>query len=219
MQNIFLNWKQNGSYASILSFVNQIKLNNKYNVVLFLPFPYLFFANGKIITGAQNVSHFKDGAYTGEVGASMLQEVGVKYCLIGHSERRALFEETSFQLKEKIKRLKEHNITPILCVGESQKARKDGNYLQEIERQMSAFSQNVIVAYEPIWSIGTGLIPSTHEIAEVALFIKKAYNTEVLYGGSVNEANAKNILSTSNINGVLVGGASLNVNIINSIIL
>jgi triosephosphate isomerase len=215
---IFLNWKQNGSFTSILNFINNLQETN-HELVLFLPFPYLNFANnGKIKIGAQNVSCFKSGAFTGEVGADMLKEVGAKFCLIGHSERRKYFNENNFHLKSKIKLLKLAGITPVLCVGEELSERKSGIFFEKLKSQMEIFETGVIIAYEPIWAIGTGLVPSNEEISEIADFFLKNYKISVLYGGSVSEENIKNITSIKGIDGVLVGNASLDFNKVNKMI-
>ena len=207
---LFLNGKQNGSYSSLLEFTNNLKEGGAHEVIIFPPFPYLSFINyNKIKVGAQNVSEFENGAFTGEVGAKMLKEVNVKYCLIGHSERRLYFKEDNNILSKKITHLLNHSIIPVLCVGESLKERKCGTMFKVLEEQMKVFQEKVIVAYEPIWAIGTGSIPTIKEISEVAIFFKQNYNISILYGGSVNESNIKEISSISNIEGVLVGGASL----------
>lgn len=218
MKHIFLNWKQNGSFSSVLSFLTDFKNNPNYNTVLFASFPYIQFASGKITVGAQNVSSFNNGSYTGEVGADMLQEMGAKYCLVGHSERRMLLNESCFQVNQKIAQLKKYNITPVLCIGETLEDRQEKKYLEKITKQMKIFTEGVIVAWEPCFSIGTGIIPTSAEILEVSTFIKQNYNTEILYGGSVNAKNAKEILNINNVNGVLIGGASLDVKQVNSII-
>lgn len=215
---IFLNWKQNGSYASILTFINNLN-SSENEIVLFLPFPYLNFANnGKIKIGAQNVSCFANGAFTGEVGTEMLKEVGVKFCLVGHSERRRYFNENNSQLKSKIKLLKLAGITPVLCVGEELYERKSGIFFEKLKSQMEIFETGVIVAYEPVWAIGTGLLPKSEEIAEIADFFLKNYKISLLYGGSVSEDSIKNIASIKGIDGVLVGNASLDFNKVNKMI-
>ena len=149
-----------------------------------------------ILLGAQNVSPYTEGAHTGEIAASQLSAIGVKYSIVGHSERRSI--ESESEIFDKIKRLLENGMSPILCVGEKQNEREKGatkavlgkqlssvvNYLTENERS------NVIVAYEPVWAIGTGLIPTNEEINEAISFIKtKLPNNKVLYGGSANEEN------------------------------
>jgi triosephosphate isomerase len=215
---IFLNWKQNGSYESILTFINNLRDTN-HELGLFLPSPYLNFANnGKIKIGAQNVSCFTNGAFTGEVGAEMLKEVGVKFCLVGHSERRKYFNENNSQLKSKIKLLKLEGITPVLCVGEELYERKSGTFFEKLKSQMEIFETGVIIAYEPVWAIGTGLVPNNEEISVIADFFLKNYNISVLYGGSVSEDNIKNITSIKGIDGVLVGNASLDFNKVNKMI-
>ncbi len=213
---ILLNWKQNGSFGAILNFKNNIKNGD---LVLFAPFPYLGFLNSsKFQFGSQNVSQFENGAFTGEVGADILAEIGVKYCLVGHSERRQYFNETESQISSKIKQLKKNNIIPVLCVGENLEERKQGEFLEKIKQQMKVFESGVLLAYEPIWSIGTGIIPKMQEIQDMANFFFLNYGIEMFYGGSVNEKNAKEITKLNNIQGLLVGGASLDVEKVNIII-
>ncbi|MBR2678203.1 MAG: triosephosphate isomerase [Bacilli bacterium] len=169
-----------------------------------------------ILLGAQNVSPYTEGAHTGEIAASQLSAIGVKYSIVGHSERRSI--ESESEIFDKIKRLLENGMSPILCVGEKQNEREKGatkavlgkqlssvvNYLTENERS------NVIVAYEPVWAIGTGLIPTNEEINEAISFIKtKLPNNKVLYGGSANEENIDTLKEVEVIDGYLVGGLSL----------
>lgn len=170
----------------------------------------------KVLLGSQNVSPFEDGAHTGEISAHQLSALGVKYSIVGHSERRD--KETEDEIYNKIKLLFRNNMTPILCVGEKQKDREHGstkatignqlmpivNYLTENERS------NVIIAYEPVWSIGTGIVPTNDQIREVISFIKsKLPNNKVLYGGSANENNVDTLKEIKEIDGFLVGGLSL----------
>ena len=170
----------------------------------------------RTLLGAQNVSASEDGAHTGEISARQLSSLGVKYSLVGHSERRGF--ETEEEIYNKIKQLFKNGMTPILCIGERAKDREHGstkatignqltpiiNYLTENERS------NVIIAYEPVWSIGTGVIPTNEEIKEVVEFIKsKLPNNKVLYGGSANEENAETLKEIKEIDGFLVGGISL----------
>ena len=169
-----------------------------------------------IVLGAQDVSPFEDGAHTGEISAKQLSAIGVKYSIVGHSERR--LNENEKELFNKIKRLLENGMTPILCVGERKLDREKGstkavlgnqlasvtNYLMENERS------NIIIAYEPVWSIGTGELPTNEEIKEVIDFIKsKLPNNKVLYGGSANEENIDTLKEIEGIDGYLVGGLSL----------
>ncbi|MBQ6497116.1 MAG: triosephosphate isomerase [Bacilli bacterium] len=169
-----------------------------------------------VILGAQDVSPYEDGSHTGEISARQLSALGIKYSIVGHSERR--LSETEEELFNEIRRLLENNMTPILCVGERKADREKGstkavignqlasvtNYLMENERS------NVIIAYEPVWAIGTGEIPTNEQIKEVIDFIKsKLPNNKVLYGGSANEENIDTLKEIEGIDGYLVGGLSL----------
>lgn len=217
MKKIFLNWKQNGDFTKIANFKNNV--NKQDGVVLFVPHPYLTFASSiKYDTGSQNVSAFLNGAFTGEVGASMLKNCKVKYCLVGHSERRKFFNETNQELSSKIKILKSNSIIPVLCIGETLLERKNGTFLNKLKKQMEIYESGVLVAYEPVWSIGTGLVPTHDEIAEISKFLNINYSIQVLYGGSVSSKNAKSILSIKNISGLLIGGASLKYEEVNKIL-
>ena len=172
--------------------------------------------NSKIRICAQNCHHEIDGAFTGEVSAKVLDSLGVKYVLTGHSERRNYFNETNDIIEKKISNCIKYDITPILCFGENLNERKKGNYLNVIENQVNILNSfkridhEIILAYEPVWAIGSGLTPSLDEINEVHLFVKNKFpKLKILYGGSLNLNNAKDILSLNNIDGGLVGGASL----------
>ena len=168
--------------------------------------------------GAQNVSSTEDGAHTGEVSAKQLKDYGVEYCIVGHSERRQDQKEDNRLIREKISRLMEANITPILCVGET-KEERENQLIERIigEELLTATSflteeekERIIIAYEPIWSIGTGLIPTTEEIEKVFFFIKTILpNNKILYGGSANEENIDTLKTISSIDGFLLGGLSL----------
>lgn len=218
---VFLNWKQNGNYSEILSFFNGINsFTSIAELVIFLPFPYLGFANynKKIKIGAQDVSPFSNGAFTGEVGSEMLKEIGASFALVGHSERRKYFNENSDILSKKIKMLKRFNITPVLCIGEELFERENKTFFEKIKRQMEIYESEIIVAYEPVWSIGTGLVPSPNQISEIANFFDENYKTSILYGGSVSENNLQDIIKVKNISGVLVGGASLDFNKVNKML-
>ena len=173
---------------------------------------------GRIHLGAQNVSKFDNGAYTGEISAYQLKSYGVKYCIVGHSERREYQKETNEDISEKIKRLLENDITPILCVGESLEERNQDKAEEVINQELSFVvnelkeeeKKRLIIAYEPIWSIGTGVIPTNEQIEEVFQFIKKKLpNTSVLYGGSANDENIEELRKISLIDGYLLGGLSL----------
>ncbi|MBQ3298502.1 MAG: triosephosphate isomerase [Bacilli bacterium] len=169
-----------------------------------------------VLLGAQDVSPFEDGAHTGEISAKQLSSIGVKYSIVGHSERR--LNETEEELFNEIKRLLENNMTPILCIGERKVDREKGSTKAVIGNQLSSVvnylteneRSNVIIAYEPVWAIGTGEIPTNDEIQEVISFIKsKLPNNKVLYGGSANEENIDELKKIEGIDGYLVGGLSL----------
>jgi triosephosphate isomerase len=230
---IIANWKMNGELNKVnadLSYYANLPETNKPNVVLALPYLYIVWAkqrllvNSQIKIAAQDLSHYRNcGAYTGKINGSMLKDAGVDYVIIGHSERRMLMGENGAILIHKVRNAFDSGLVPVLCVGEPLSARDDGSYLQFIELQLSGLEdieqmKDIIIAYEPCWSIGTGKIPTLDEISEVANFIKHymqkrfAYvKITLLYGGSVTSQNAGEILSLPGVDGVLVGGASLKV--------
>ena len=175
------------------------------------------FASEKIELGSQNVSKFDNGAYTGEISAILLKSYNVKYSLVGHSERRMQQKETNQDINEKIKKLLDNNIIPILCVGETKEERDNNQVKEVINRQLSEATRDIsqeemkkiIIAYEPVWSIGTGEIPTRTEIEEVVNYIRGfTPNNKIVYGGSANESNIDRI-KTNMIDGYLVGGLSL----------
>lgn len=168
--------------------------------------------------GAQNVSSFSGGPHTGEVSADMLKSYQVQYCIIGHSERRENNKETLEDINEKMKHLINSGISPVLCVGETEGERKEILTLAKVEQEIeSAFrgvssdlDHKVVIAYEPIWSIGTGNLPTVEEISKIINFIKdRKPNCKLLYGGSVNEENVEELLQVENLDGFLLGGLSL----------
>ncbi len=175
------------------------------------------YREGKIKLGAQNVSCTTKGAHTGEIYADQLVSYGVEYCIIGHSERRQDQKESDEEIHDKVERLFEAGITPILCCGETKEEREEGREKEVIGRELdialNGISEEdkarVIIAYEPIWSIGTGLIPTNNQIADIIEFIKSKYNCKVLYGGSANDTNIDDLKQCSCIDGYLLGGLSL----------
>lgn len=192
-----------------------------------------------IKVGAQNVYFEDSGAFTGEISAEMLKDINMDYCIIGHSERRKYFNETDEDVNKKLKKLLEYNITPIICVGESLEQRENAEHFEVVKKQIVQALKDVpvdnisscIIAYEPIWAIGTGKTATSSQAEEMCKYIrdiiKGLYNDDVSetiriqYGGSVNISNAKEILTMPNIDGALIGGASLKlefVDIIKSII-
>ena len=178
----------------------------------------------RIALGAQNVSRDGSGPHTGEISAKQLKSYGVKYCLVGHSERRIEQKESNYDCAEKIKMLLNEDIIPILCVGENIEDRKSNNYKEYIYNEIKKATnelnseevEKLIVAYEPIYSIGTGIIPTNEEIEEVFKIIKEILPTnKLLYGGSVNEDNILILKNTKNLDGFLIGGLSLEVDKLN----
>lgn len=232
---IFGNFKMNMTVHDTERYIEQflpLVQGSKNDVAIFPSFVNLMFAKqkltaSKIMLGAQNVAVEASGAYTGEVSAQMLKSVCVNYVLIGHSERRKQFLEKNEQINKKIKQALGEGLRIVLCVGESKYERQNKKVEQVLEREiLDAVKglyenelKNIIIAYEPIWAIGTGKLPTTREVEQatgvIRKIIKQEYsetaskNLKVLYGGSVNSSNAKQYASISGINGLLVGGASL----------
>ena len=215
---VIANFKMNGSKDFIESwikvfFAEQESVND---VVVALPSPYLITFNNRGLTlSGQNVSNKESGAFTSQLSAEMLKDCGAKYCLIGHSEARQFLAETNELIKQKFDQLKQESIQPILCIGEPlqiRKAAKTIDYLTEQLDLIDLDQENLIVAYEPIWSIGTGLIPEIYDIQLAVDSIRSKFHkpVKVLYGGSVNSSNAASITDKTDIDGLLVGGASLN---------
>lgn len=241
MRNKYIigNWKMNKTVEdtkellnTFLVRLNEVKVPSNNKIVVCPPFTSLESANNilsesKITLGAQNVHFAEAGAYTGEISVEMLKNVGVTYCVVGHSERRAYFNETDDMVNKKVIALLEGKITPIICVGETLEQREQEIHKDIVEAQIrGAFSKidirvasDCIIAYEPVWAIGTGRTATEVQAEEMCEFIRytieKLYGTEVansihiLYGGSVNKENAVSLLTQPNIDGALIGGASL----------
>ena len=217
---IALNNKSNLNKNEFINYLKELEDIN-YNKIILCP-TYInipLFNLENVELGSQNVSKYEVGAHTGEVPASTLKSYGVKYSIVGHSERRE-DGESLIDTNEKIKRLLEQDITPILCVRETKDQRENGTYLdyvlvelKEATKDLSIDQINkIIIAYEPIYSIGTGIIPTNEKIEEVITKIKEKYQNKVLYGGSVNEENISTINTISTIDGYLLGGISLKTN-------
>ncbi len=228
------NWKLNPSTAlEAKGLYSEIKKNlpkDKQVVVVIAP-PFLFIpelskmVNDKLVLGAQDVHYEERGAVTGEIGPGMLGSFGIKYVIVGHSERRAL-GETDLQVNKKIKALLKRKQTPVVCIGEH-KRDTQGQFYNDVANQIKALAEGltaleltrVIIAYEPIWAIGTSETATAENVKEMQLFIKstltKLYERKVadkvilLYGGSVKASNAKELHEQGGMNGFLVGGASL----------
>ena len=217
---VALNNKSNldkNAYRDYLERLNKVETDFE----LILCPTHLNIANTELVKaklGAENVSSRKDGAYTGEVSASQLKSYDVEYTIVGHSERREYQKETFEDINEKVKRLFEENITPILCIGESKEQRENIDFKAFLEEEITTAlaglteeqKSKVIIAYEPIWSIGTGIIPTEEQIIDVFDFIKeKLPTTKVLYGGSANVNNIEMLNTIKQIDGYLLGGLSL----------
>ncbi len=226
------NWKMNGSSATNASLVKAIAAGmGKEDCLVAICAPAIYLgqlqtlvAGTGIDTGAQDVSAHESGAYTGEVSASMLRDFGVRYCLAGHSERRQYHGETDAVVALKVQRALAAGITPIVCVGETLAERDAGLTEDVVKRQLAAVIHanghcisEIVVAYEPVWAIGTGKTASPQQAQEVHAVLRAqlkaatehADRVHILYGGSMNAANAKQLLSQADIDGGLVGGASL----------
>lgn len=230
------NWKMNYCVNKAEEFVSQIKdtINtNEVDVVICPNFVALdrisdLIDGTNISLGAQNVYFEDKGAYTGETSVNMLAAVGVKYCIVGHSERRQYFNETNEIVNKKAKKLLEKDISPIVCVGETLEERESNKMFEVVEKQVKesldgieniSVANKVVVAYEPIWAIGTGKTATAQQANEMCKYIRdvisKMYDEEtaqkvrIQYGGSVKPNNANEILNMSDIDGALVGGASL----------
>ncbi len=180
-------------------------------------------AKTNVKIGAQNMHYEESGAFTGEVSAEMLKEAGVQFVIIGHSERRTYYAETNESVNKKVKKALLSELTPIVCVGENLDQRQKGETFdfvrEQIEKSLEGINdERLVVAYEPIWAIGTGVTATSEQAEEVCEFIRGVLgekckeNSEkirILYGGSVNASNIKELMSCKDIDGVLVGGASL----------
>ena len=231
------NWKMNNDLSHSVNLISEIKnllsgKELKAEVIICPPFISLETASAlikgtKIKLGAQNMSFEENGAFTGEISASMLKSVGCDYVILGHSERRAIFGETDEIINKKMKKAISSSLTPIFCIGETLEQREEGITNKIIEGQirngLTGISENemknVIIAYEPVWAIGTGKTASPDQAQEVHEFIRSliteiyssnlADNLTIQYGGSVKPDNAETLLSQKDIDGALVGGACL----------
>lgn len=230
---IVANWKMHGSIAKVQRFIPKLLQVTDWQVELVIcpPYPYLgitqqLIGGAPIYTGGQNVFSKPEGAYTGEVSADMLRDMGCSYVIIGHSERRQYFAESDQDVVDKCKLSIQHNLRPIVCVGESLQQRESGKTLAVIEQQVKAVlenltldqSQQLIWAYEPVWAIGTGKTASAEDAQQVHYSIRKwlqavdsnmAAKVRILYGGSVKPANAESLFAQADVDGGLIGGASL----------
>lgn len=231
------NWKMNGGLQSVIDLSKQLRESSTrihsdhmaeilvIPPAIYIPAVHELLRDTDIKLGAQNVYPKDSGAFTGEISAPMLKDFGCTYVLVGHSERRQYFHEDENFVAQKFHHVKEHGMIPVLCVGETLIERESGQTEQVIAKQLLAIHNNkscfahCVVAYEPVWAIGTGKTASPEQAQEMHQFIRKlvaeinesdAQSLSILYGGSVNEQNAKGLFAMADIDGGLVGGASLN---------
>ena len=228
------NWKMNASKESVNKLVMGIlsgMSNVSSEVVICAPFPYLsqveaLITHSQVRLGAQNLNTNMSGAFTGEVSADMIKDFGVQHVIVGHSERRSLHGETNTIVAEKVKAALDSGLIPLFCVGETLEQREAGETESVVAAQINTVADlvgidaflNIVVAYEPVWAIGTGVTASPEQAQEVHAFIRQllannnydvAQQTPILYGGSMNATNAKELIACADIDGGLIGGASL----------
>lgn len=231
------NWKMNLGYEEGLSLfseiVNMVKDERKGEQLAVICAPYIHLnslsklGGNDVKIGAQNCHQNESGAYTGEISAKMIQSVGAEYVIIGHSERRQYFAESDSLLSDKTKIALANGLTPIFCIGETLDERNNGSYFDVLTTQLTdglftldeADFAKIVIAYEPVWAIGTGLTASSEQAQEVHAFIRKevakkyseaaAEQVSILYGGSCNPKNAAELFAQKDIDGGLIGGASL----------
>ena len=230
---IAANWKMNMDIKDSVSFINKFKVlikDIKNEIVICPPFTLLnevnkSIKNTNVKLGAQNMHFEEEGAFTGEVSGLMLKDIGCEYVILGHSERRQYFNETDELINKKITTALKRNLKPILCIGETLDQRNNNETLKIIENQLRNClnnineMENIVVAYEPIWAIGTGKNATPQQAEEIHKFIRElltnmynekvSNNIRIIYGGSMKPENSKELLSMPNIDGGLVGGASL----------
>lgn len=229
------NWKMNKTVSETVRLIEEIKeFNLDEDVEQLICVPYTSLTEAKALVegtsikiGSQNMHWEESGAYTGEISPLMLNDIGIDYCILGHSERRQYFLETDEIVNKKIKSALSHNIKPILCVGESLEERESNKHEDRVKTQIVAglkdiegsFLEDIVVAYEPIWAIGTGKTASSDDANEMCSFIRKtlsdlysdniAEKVRIQYGGSVKPSTVGELMAKSDVDGALVGGASL----------
>ena len=230
------NWKMNGTLASAELLAKGIiagLASSNADIAVCVPYIYLpsvseIVKDTALALGSQNVADKSSGAYTGEISATMLKEFNCQYALIGHSERRSYYGDTNESVAARFCQAQEQNITPVLCVGETLEQREQDQTFQVINEQLDAVIdlagiaafKTAVIAYEPVWAIGTGKTATSEEAQEMHAHIRKVLSTQfgittaesisILYGGSVKGSNAEEIFNNSDVDGGLIGGASLN---------
>ncbi|HEB28631.1 MAG TPA: triose-phosphate isomerase, partial [Porticoccus sp.] len=226
----------NGNHESIAALIaGLLEMRSEAEVVIFPPYVYIPVVVAEIegtdiSVGAQNISEHYSGAFTGEVSGEMLREVGCRYVIVGHSERRSIYGETNQQVAEKFSAAQAGGLIPVLCVGETLEQREQGGTLDVIAAQVDAVINasgldaicNAVIAYEPVWAIGTGKTASAEQAQVVHQAIRQQLGdsgarTRLLYGGSVKASNAAELFSQPDVDGALVGGASLDAKEFNEI--
>ena len=233
------NWKMNGPEALLyelaedldLFFENDDALSESCDFLICPAFPYLislatlFARFDHVAVGAQDCSRFDAGSYTGDVSAMMIKDAGCRYVILGHSERRHLMGENDADVKAKAERAHDVGLVPIICVGETEEERETGREQEVVGAQIAAclpdkvMSENIVIAYEPVWAIGTGKTATPDDVKSMHAFIREVLKEKVedfdkvriLYGGSMKPKNAFDLLATENVDGGLIGGASLKV--------
>ncbi|MGE0251529.1 MAG: triose-phosphate isomerase [Dongiaceae bacterium] len=221
-QLLIANWKMNGSKAGVLAYAAEL-LNfmaaegKSHQMVICPPFPYLDIVaenldGSAVQLGAQDCHTQEKGAFTGDISAPMLADMGCKYVIVGHSERRQYHGESDDLIAQKLQSAQKAGLIPILCIGETGEERKANKTLSVLSRQLKIAAGDLVIAYEPVWAIGTGLTPSAAEIEAAHRHIRQELKTNkapILYGGSVKPENAQEIFAIPGVDGALVGGASL----------
>ena len=217
------NIKMNMKFGEIPNYLKHFKNINNKNIVICPSYIYIpYFLNYKFSVGSQNVCAYEDGGYTGEVSARQLASIGVKYTIVGHSERRIKLKESNLEINKKIKKSLESNLKVIFCIGETEEEKKLCKTEMVLKRQIrdSLFDikdlSNVVIAYEPVWSIGTNKIPNNEYLINTITYIKELVRTmyktdiKVIYGGSINENNILDLNDIGGLDGFLIGSASIN---------
>ncbi len=229
------NWKMNKTKQEVISFLDDVAnhdFGDKNKIIIAPPNPYLYLFEeklrySKVLYGVQNLFPKESGAFTGELSYTVAKDFGAKYAIIGHSERRTLFDECDILVSKKVRICVQNQIIPILCIGENLDQRRSGDYRQHLANQIREGLirisgnelQDVIIAYEPIWAIGTGETATPSQVEETHMFIREFLVNEygndlgkdipLLYGGSVKPSNVKELALAQSVSGFLIGGASL----------
>lgn len=232
---IAANWKMNKNTKEVVEFLellNKSLLDEKNTFVLFPPYPYLYLMRdklrySKVLYGVQNVFFENSGAFTGEISPGMAKDFQCKYAIIGHSERRNIFKETDDVAQRKVEACIKHGLKPVLCIGENLEERQSKRYEEKLKKQLALGLaklntedlHNVIIAYEPVWAIGTGINAMPDQVEDTHGYIRYTLNSlygaaiaekiPILYGGSVKASNVVDLAVAQNVSGFLIGGASL----------